>query len=279
MNVFSAGTPVTLAVPLVDYVGNQVDVARVEYRVTDQEGIEIVPLTQLTDFVAGSDVATVSIAPLGNTLKAGAKQALRVVELNCTLADSNTWMTSASYVISTLDPLVAGANSFMTYAQAEFTSISVPNLDSWNAADPRARIAALIDAREHICQLSFTPLNAGVNWGQDSLNYIPEGTRSTNYVGGLLSPGGDLSQLTPDQFSQLPPRFIDALAKAQLVEADSILAGDSVERKRRDGLIQDVVGESSQTFRQGKPLDMPVSRRALRYLSLYITFAKRIGRG
>lgn len=280
MDVFSAGTPVTLSIPMADVNGNKVMVSTVRFRVIDQTGAEIAPPTALLNFNAGDDVAIIAIAAAENTLAADVKQALRSVELTCvTGPELNTWQTRVSYVISVLDPLVAGANSFMTYGQAEFMSVFVPNIDSWNASDQRARVAALIDAREHICQLSFTPLNSSVNWGQNSLNYIPEGSRSTNYVGGMLSPGGDLGLLTPDQYSQLPQRFTEALMKAQLVEADSILGGDSIERKRRDGLVQDVVGESSQTYRQGKPLDMPVSKRALRYLSLYITYAKRIGRG
>lgn len=280
MDVFSAGTAVTLSIPLTDASGNKVMVTSVHYRVTDQAGAEITPATPLSGFTAGDDAAIIVVTSAENTLGADVKQALRSVELICTVGpESNTWQAQAAYVISVLDPLVAGANSFMTYNQACFMSIQVPNLTSWNTTDRDSRIAALIDARDHICQLSFTPLNDSVNWGQNSLNYIPEGTRSTNYVGGMLSPGGDLGLLTPDQFSQLPQRFVDALMKAQLAEADAILGGDSLERKRRDGLVQDVVGESSQTYRQSKPLDMPVSKRALRYLSLYITYAKRIGRG
>lgn len=277
MDVFTAGTEVSVVVPLTDDAGNSLSVTSIAYRITDQNSFLF--SAPLDGFVAGSTQATVTVSAAVNTLTEGISQALRSIELRCTLAGGNSIDLTTSFAIARADTLEVGVNSFQSYAQAEFTSLSVPNIDSWNAASRVARQAALIDARSHICQLSFTPLNDSVNWGQDSLNYIPEGTRSTNYVGGMLSPGGDLGLLTAEQYAQLPPRFLDALAKAQLVEADSILGGDTIERKRMNGLVQDVIGESSQTYRQGKPLEMPVSRRALRYLSLYITYAKRIGRG
>jgi hypothetical protein len=40
----------------------------------------------------------------------------------------------------------------------------------------------------------------------------------------------------------------------------------------------DTVGESKMMFRDERPLQLPVCRRALGYLSKYITFAKVLGR-
>jgi hypothetical protein len=279
MDVFSAGTDVTLSVPLQDKSGNPLAVSAIEYRVTDESNVELVAAMPLAGFIAGSDTAVITVAAAENTLGGGVARGMRNVVLACTVGGNSIYLR-ASYAIEEGDPLVVGTNSFMTYAQAEFTALSLPNLDGWNGADEQSRIAALMDARSHIVQLSFTPLNSNVNWGQDSLNFIPEGVYDTSYVGdsSMFLFNGNLDLLRPDQFASLPTRFVDALKKAQVVEADAILGGNSVEAKRREGLVQDNIGESRQTFRQSKPLELPVCRRALGYLSYFITFSKRIGR-
>ena len=38
------------------------------------------------------------------------------------------------------------------------------------------------------------------------------------------------------------------------------------------------IGESRQMFRSTKPLDLPISKRALGYISQFVTFSKKIGR-
>jgi hypothetical protein len=280
MNVFSAGTAVTLSVPLQDASGNLISVSAVSYRVTDQAGTELAALTSLDSFAPGSETADVTVLAEDNALGAGVARALRNVELTCTLDDGNTIVLRAAYVIQGADPLVIGVNSFSTFAQAEFAAMAIPGLDAWKAASDDDKMAALMDARDHIVQLSFTPLNSNVNWGQDSLNFIPEGTYSTDYVGNsnMFLFNGNLDLLRPEQFASLSTRFVAALVKAQVVEADYILGGGDIEKKRQDGLVVDNIGESRQQYRKGKPLALPVCRRALAYLSYFVTFAKRLGR-
>lgn len=279
MDVFSAGTAVTLSVPLQDKSGNPLVVSAIEYRVTDENSVELVAASPLAGFALGMDTALITVAAAENTLSVGVARGMRNVILKCTVGGNSIYL-HVSYAIEDADPLVVGTNSFMTYSQAEFTALSLPNLDSWNAADEQSRIAALMDARSHIVQLSFTPLNSNVNWGQDSLNFIPEGAYDTDYIGNssMFLFNGNLDLLRPEQFKSLPTRFVDALKKAQVTEADALLGGNSIEAKRREGLVQDNIGESRQTFRQSKPLELPVCRRALGYLSYFITFSKRIGR-
>jgi hypothetical protein len=276
----AAGTDVTLTLPLVDSSGNQLTVSAISYRVTDEGGSEIVAKTALAGFVSGNADAVITVPAAFNALPAGKTRALRNIELSLTI-DGNTVFKHASYVIELPDPLVVGVNSFTSLPGAVFAAASIPNLAAWDAASDEQRIAALIDARAHIVQLSFAQLSSNVNWGQDSLNFIPEGAYDTNYVGNsnLFMFSGNLDLLRPDQFAQLPSRFVDALVKAQVAEADYILGGNDIEKKRQDGLIQDNIGESRQMFRNGKPLQLPVCRRALAYLSYFVTFSKRIGRG
>jgi len=279
MDMFSAGTTVTLQVPLQDKSGNLLDVNSVSYRITDQNGNELVATTALTDFAAGSETADITVPAEDNQLDPGVSRALRNVELLCEIS-GNTVIMHAAYAIETADPLLVGVNSFATFAAAQFAALSIPNLPAWGAASDAEKIAALMDARAHIVQLSFAPLNSNINWGQDSLNFIPDGTYDTDYIGNgsMFLFNGNLDLLRPEQFKSLPTRFVDALIKAQVTEADYILGGGDIEKKRQEGLIMDNIGESRQMFRQGKPLTLPVCRRALAYLSYFVTFAKRIGR-
>lgn len=273
MNVFAAATDVTLVVPLTDPSGNTLNVDAISYTVHDHMGGVILTQTTLDEFGPGSETADITIPAALNQLEPGVPRALRQIELACTIGE-NVINLHASYVVSVPDPLLVGVNSFGTYAALQFASMDIPNLLGWDAASQGERMSALIDARERICRLSFTPFTSRP--GQDSLFFVPEGTRETRYPGAEYV--GDLSELTQAQFALLPQRFIKCLMKAQVAEADAILGGNSVETRRQEGLVQDDVGESRQVYRGGRPLQLPVCRRALGYLSLYVNFSKRIGR-
>lgn len=278
--IYYAGTEVKITVPLVDAAGNALAVSALQYRITDETEAELAPLAALADFNANDADAVITVPGSLNALATGVARGLRNLELVALLTDGNTVRLAAGYVVEGADALVVGVNSFQTYAQAEFIALDIPNKTGWDAADKTARIAALIEARHRVCQLNFAPLNSNINWGQDSLNFVPEGTFATNYVdaNGMFMFNGNLELLTPDQYRQLPQRFLDMLYRAQVAEADEILGGDPVEARRREGLIQEVVGESRQTFRAGKPLQLPVARRTLSYLSYFVTFSKRVTR-
>lgn len=293
MEIYLAGTPVTLTVPLVDGNGNVLTVTSISYRVINQSGVELVATTPLTAYVSGAS-ATITLSSLVNTLDpvptiSSVSQVdtylvreVRTVEMFLNVGGNTTVLTS-SYALQPLETLVVGINSFQGLALAELTALDIPNTPGWNNASERDKTAALIDARIHICQLNFWMLNSNVAWGQDNLNYVPEGSYMTPYAtasgGGPFAFNGNLALLTPAQFINLPGRFKTALCRAQIAESDSILGGDLIGEKRRDGIVVDTIGDVKQMFRQSKPLDLPCSHRALEYLSQYVTFAKKLGRG
>ena len=279
MNVYLPSTDVNLSIPFLDDSGNPLMASAVSWRVIDQTGLELQALQPLAGFVSGESVANIIVPAALNTLAATVTRDLRQIELTLTINGNKTAL-SYGYIIGAADALLVGVNSFMTYTQAEYTAQLMPALDNWNASTEQQRIAALAEARSHIVQLSFTPLNSNVNWGQDSLNFIPEGTYNTDYIGNsnMFLFNGNLDLLRPDQFKALPTRFLSALYHAQVAEADNILGGNTLESKRQAGLIQDNIGESRQTYRNSKPLTLPCSRRALAYLGYFVTFSKRIGR-
>jgi len=279
MEVFLQGTDVTLKVPLVDKNGNALSVSTITYSVTDQAGTVLVPSQALT-YTPGDTDASVTVPAVSNALTAGSTRDMRMVSLLCVNALGNTVALSAAYAVALTDPMQVGINTFQSYSMAEFTSLAVPNTPGWDAANDTDRITALIEARSRICQLNFTQTNSNMFWGQDSLSFVPDGVYMTQYAtqGGMFLFNGNIAFLTPEQFVKLPARFLNALYLAQLAEADNILGGDPVEQKRQQGLMLETIGEVKQMFRQGKPLQLPVSRRALSYLSYFVTFSKTISR-
>ncbi len=276
--VYLSGTDVSVVIPFADQAGNQLAVTSAKYRVTNQAGVELTPPTDATLETDAASV-TVQIPAAKNTVAVGATREIRNVELYCVVG-GNTVILSQAYALTSTAPLQTGLNSFQTYSEALLTALDIPALEAWDGASEDQRIAALIDARERIVQLNFNLLNSNVNFGQDSLQYVPEGQYQSSYVArnSLFIFNGNLAILTPQQFMTLPERFKTALRKAQVAEADRILGGDPYDEKRQSGLVMEQVGESRQMFRAGKALTLPVCRRALGYLSYYVTFNKRIGR-
>lgn len=290
MNIYLAGTPVALTVALQDRNGNALDVASIEYRIVKQDGTEAVARTPLESFGGGSEAVIEvpaeinAVAPIDPTTVSAAMidtlfvREGRTVELFCTDASGNTVLLTSSYALEHAETLIAGLNSFQSFSQAELVAMDIPQLAGWNTSNEKDKIAALIEARLHICQLRFNIINSNVNWGQNNLNYVPEGAYPTPYAGAFMF-NGNLALITPMAFDKLPPRFKLALCRAQVTEADAILGGDPVDTRRKEGLILESIGEVKQMFRGGKPLDLPVSKRALRYLSPFVSFSQRIGRG
>ncbi|MCL2874771.1 MAG: hypothetical protein FWF12_00455 [Betaproteobacteria bacterium] len=290
MNIYLAGTPVALSVVLRDRNGNALEVAAIEYRVVKQDGTEVVARSPLTGFDGGSEatieipadinaVAVLDPASItASMIDAFFVRESRTVELFCVDAGGNTLLLTETYVLEPAETLIAGLNSFQSFSQAELVAMDIPQLSGWGSANEKDKIAALIEARLQICQLRFDILNSNVSWGQDNLNYIPEGTYPTPYAGMFMF-SGDLTLITPSNFVKLPPRFKMALCRAQVAQADAVLGGDPTDIRRKEGLILETIGEVKQMFRGGKPLDLPVSKRALKYLSPFVSFSKRIGRG
>lgn len=290
MDIYLAGSALNITVTLSDRNGNALDAASVDYRIVNQTGAEVLARTSLSDFGGGSEVSIAIPAPL-NTVAIVDPMAVtfsqvdsitvrevRTIELFVVDGLGNTQLIQQSYALEPADTLIVGLNSFQTYAQADLGALDIPNTMGWDGAYEKDRIAALVEARWRIVQLRFALLNSNLNFGQDNLNYVPEGTYPTPYTGMFMF-NGNLAVLSPKQFVLLPARFLAALRKAQVAEADSLLGADPVLAKRGDGVILESIGEVKQMYRSGKPLELPVCKAALRYLSPFVTFSKKMGRG
>lgn len=290
MELYLAGTAVALTVPLQDRNGNALEISSIEYRIVKQDGSEVLARTALTSFAGGTDAlievpaglnsiaavdpATITAAQIDSVTI----REIRTVELFLIDLAGNTVLLTKSYALEPADTLFAGLNSFQTFSQAELVALDIPGLNAWAGANEKDKIAALIESRLRICQLRFNLLNSNVNFGQDNLNYVPEGAYPTPYARMFMF-NGNLALITPSNYARLPPRFRAALCRAQVAEADSLLGGDPVDVRRQEGLMLESIGEVKQMFRPGKPIELPVSKRALKYLSPFVSFSQRIGRG
>ncbi|TSP13949.1 hypothetical protein [Cupriavidus campinensis] len=216
-----------------------------------------------TDGLSGS----VLVPAAQNTLAAGEASALRVLNVRANKEGGDTAVFQIYYSVVADERLLVGINSFQSLTVAHALTMQVANTEHWDKASDEDRIRAMIEARDRICRLRFD-FSRVDEW--DWFNRL-------SYAN-LFVPT-DLSYLNAEQLLSLEPTFLRKLRMAQVVEANEILAGpDSTENKRREGLTLDTIGNVKQMFRSSKPLELPVSRRALAYLAGYVSLSLRVGR-
>lgn len=262
MNRYSDASQVVLTVPFVDKNGNSVSTSTVAYRVLDEAGLEVVASTPIV--LSGGEVETViTVLAADNTLPVDATRMMRVIELTMTDANGAIYVTQTRYVIEASSVLEVYGNTLITYDEAILIAMDIPNLDSWEAATDSQRQAALLDAYAALARLSYE-----VTDPRDPMDYLFPGSTSIDSI----------YDLAPADWALLPAQFVIDFSKAQVVEADSLLGGDDIADRRRRGLMSETIGESSMMFRPGKPLNLPVNQRTLRYLSGYVRQGIRLTR-
>lgn len=264
---FLAGTDLAFTIPLTDDGGAAFVAASAEFRVLDGEHVQLTPYAPVPGFVAGSGSALVTVLAAQNALPAGVVEAAREIELRCTLADSSRKLVVKTYTLQAeTGTLVRGVNTIVTLASADMLADRMTAASSWLSSNRKQKIAALIEAYGRLSKLRLIPL--------DNFYY----DRGSNPF--RAHTATSLADLSVSEVMELDGKLLDALAHAQVAEADVILSGDPIAARRREGLILDTIGEVKQMFRGGKPLELPVSRRALDYLSAYVSLgAKVVGRG
>ena len=278
MNVFLAGTTVKVTVPLVTKRGEALTPSAVSYRLLDEKDAEVFPLTAVPGYVPGSTV-DLEIDALLNELALNESRGVRQIELTMVDELGNTHQSSSYYGIEGSDLLVAGGNSIQTYAQALMTAQSMPDVAGWDDATESDRLRALLEAKLKLYALNFRPYIGVI--GQDNEQFGAPSTVATSFAtSDPISVTTSLEYLKPEQFAQLPVRFLSALRRAQIAQANDQLSFDTVARAREQGLISDQVGETKQVFKTDGvgPLRMIVCKRALQYLAGFVVFNPRIGR-
>lgn len=236
MDKFLASTSVTLEISLQDRLGNAVTPTAVEFEVLDRTGA-VKQTRQAATYVAGGTTVPVTVTAAANNLDDRVPRDLRTVKLYCTTV-GGVVSISKSYVVEADSLLITGVNSFQTLEEAELTAMDIMEMGDWDLMDDDDKCRAMIDSRDRIVTMTFSML--------------------------------ELADLTVEQFEALPEEFKVALRKAQVADAADTLTPDPVASRRASGLILDTIGETKQMFTSSRPIDTPISKRAMNYLSKFI---------
>jgi len=261
MEKYLAGADVTVTIPLVDSAGNAIKPASASYRVLDENGTVLIDTTPVPYLSPNGDPLGILVGAGENGLPAGAVRALRTVEV-LAVTDAGTRLLTANYVIEATEPLVPGTNSFQTINKAELVALDIPNLNGWNNATRDERVAAMIQARLNIGQMSYR-----YRWSENWQNFIyPEF--------GIYS----IIQFTQGQYLSLPIDFRQTCERAQIIEADDLLGADPVLAKRAQGIVSETVGDSTTMFSPVRPARQLLCARAMHELARYIVKRIRLSR-
>ena len=249
MKTYRDGSAVTVEIPFQDMAGNEVVPATLSYRVYDEAGVEIIGDTAHA-FSAGETTTLITI-PGGNNALTTEDRVMRIVELTMTDADGGVFINLSRYIVERVEFLGVMSNSYLTYDSAVLYAMNVADMRSWDKATEAQRKGALVEAYRNLGKMRYSVL--GVDYS-------------------------DITDQDAATFEAMNSGFLIAIKTAQVVEADSLLGGNVVQDRRENGLLSNSVGESSQMYRTGKPLLLPVSRRALSHLAGYLRYGSPVGR-
>lgn len=255
------------------YLGNNIvritvdlcdkEAQKVSYRILNHKDEEIQPKTEPVD-VSGVDFFDIEVPAELNILKDGNQQEIRLIEIYIETS-VGVIKTEEYYTIQSEAVLVAGENSFQSYAGALMTALTITDLSGWDNATKDDRIKAMIEARRTFGRLRF-------RYNFDSQDHIYD--ESVNVT--------DITKLTVDEFNNLPEDFKEALKRAQILEANEQLVDDDfkdIERLASLGVTRSEVYEAKISLGSGKrPYKTTLCSRAMRELTKWLLFRKRIVR-
>lgn len=238
----------------------------VQVVVEDEEGY-LMASTQISGVLVDvtGNVARVTVQAAANALPAGHSRGHRIVMLSYSADEefAGTRQVEQDYALETGLPLTLQVNSFQTYNQALALAAEIHDLASFTGASREARIRALKDAWRGLVTLNY------------SFDPTDDQTRIVDAPGRVP---WDLSEISAEEFDGLDPRLQLGLKRAQIIEANELIAGGGAAKRRLDGILSSTIGETSQMFRIGKPREHAVSPRALKELRGFTSFALRIRR-
>lgn len=266
MQTYLAGASVTLILPFVDIDGDPVTPTGLSVEVTDEDGAEIVAASSAA-FTPGDTDLSYTVSGANNTLSSELLGA-RMVRMTIT-TDSGSHLVKDSYVIRAETIVSVPSNSFQTLIAAEISASRLYDISSYESATDMDKELALIQSYHRLTQLVVAPDGTGQSYNQSKLTFGDSNTILNKSV---------YESLTLAEWNALPTEFKTAMKEAQIIESDSILAGDLYGKKHQTGLLAETIGESSIMFRSIKPLDNGVSKESLRRIKHYLLSGKSIGR-
>lgn len=248
----------------------------VKFDMVDEDGGILVPTgatwNALDETGTTVDSGTVS-GPLGSEIEVviegssntvTGNRGYRIVTLVVT-TDDGTYDLRQTYLLRAQATLVVPAESAQTLAAATMLAADMTDIDDWVESAPGVQEIMLKEAWMRLCRLRFRPWRAFDEIDDTIPCHLADGAFKLN-------------ELTSEDWNALPTHFKLALARAQIREANQAIGGDPIADLRESGLMSKTVGESSEMYRQGKPLQAPLAMRAGKEISGYIDRSLRTSR-
>jgi len=262
---YLAGQTVQLTQAFVDDQGSAIAPSEIVLSIKDENGTELHSETALNP--AGTSLATTIPAGV-NALADGTTRGVRLATFTMTHPGGVT-IQEQYYLLHASIALNVMQNSFQTYPQALLSRATLGgSLAGWDTADKTARSAALEHAYTRLSVMRYV-----IMLGDNGMDFLDFEDGPFGYEG-----VSRLDYMTKSAFLTLPQKFRDALCRAQVLDADEMLAGDFFASRRRAGVISETIGESSMFFNSKPPVDLPVAAAALRELKNFLRNRFQIAR-
>ena len=280
MNSYPENEQISFEIQVVDATGKPYEEAcKATYGLFDAKGKEL--FSGNNDNVT-STINIVVVAQHNKLAEKSTKDIRKLVVKFMKSDDSLISAVSTPYFIYSKTPLVVGQNSFVTYEEYLLIASMTPHLDNFEGATKDQVVVALQEARDRLCRLRYR-ISAN-QYRQENVGYVSEVAWRPRAITdddplGLSLLRFSLDDVTTEEFSTMPEKFRNAVAKAQVIEANAVLAPtDSIEDKRRRGLILETVHEVKQMFSNVRPVNEKITSEAMKVLAPYLDTTMRIGR-
>ena len=252
-------------VPLVDPDGNAVIATEVQWTLFDEKEQTVISGVIAT---TGTDTEVViSLTAEECTITNGKQTEVRLLRVTIVTAD-NEFTNNDYFMLANTQSVVPGENSFLTYLEALRLMPEFPQFVAFTSATEQERKNALIAAYRNIGNIELLRGSMVEN----DANETPLLTEDKSV------PLWTTLQLTPALYAKLHDSIKRNLGFAQIVEAEYLLGGDGNEDLRSKGVMSYSVGEVKQFFRTSKPIELSVSKHALRYIGRYVQYNRSLTR-
>ena len=269
MNTYLDAQDVVFAIAHANADGGALTPTGISLSVYDEED-ELVhgPVTPTP--AVGAGPTSVTIPGSANTLAEGEINGARRVRVTITTS-GGSFLIPTFYLIKSEIMLIVPSNSFQSMTGALSKALIVSEMTAWDAAGETERTVALMEAYRRITQQTFRAEYTSV----DSMRIITWPGESANSAELGAS---TFAAMTRAEYDELPILLRNALALAQVAEANDILTADPIVDRRRAGLLAESIGESSMMFKTMKPIDRGLGTRAMSYLRQFLISRVKIGR-
>lgn len=279
MNTYPEGKDTEIEVQVIDTSGELfTSSCSAKWILTDVDG-EILTQGEVEEVTNG--FCKILIEGKFNNAESGRIKDMRILHVEFSAEGADLQDQAIKYLIAAKTPLIVGANSFVTLEQAQLLAETTPNMTMFQNATDEKIIQSLASAYEKISSYRFRLSSKAV---MENIAFVSETAWRPRAITdddpmGLHSYRFKLSEVTPESYKTLPEDFRKALSKAQVLEANSQLAPtDSIEQRRRKGVILETINEVKMMFSSTTPVKESICSEAMSILSPWIDRSMKIGR-